>query len=347
MPCGRSGRSSRPGRCGAPSTSSPRARSRSSYAASARGSAGRARSGCATSRSAKREMVALQECHRRPAQRRADDPPGARRLRSLGEAGQSGAFAERVTSSWGTFLKPAAGRGLPRVRARPRPERDLRPSGRVAGHRHPGARRRRVRCRPRPPPRRVSGRRRRASSPGGGERPGEPRDRTRRERGSATGSSSSIVEGTKAYVLAEDLRRACRHLVEPWTSVRLLPAFDPYTLSLQKEAEALLPIARRPLVSRTAGWISAVVLVGGVVGAAWTHEAQKGWLAIAVAPWRGLGAERRRATARPRGSARSSARSRDSDRRAGLGEGPAGYRASARARAPRRRRPRGRRPCPR
>ncbi len=76
--------------------------------------------------------------------------------------------------------------------------------------------------------------------------------------------------------------------IDPSTAVRLLPGFDPYTLSLQKEAEPLLPMARRPLVSRTAGWISQVVIVGGAVAATWTHEVKKGRLAIQVAPWRRL-----------------------------------------------------------
>jgi len=64
------------------------------------------------------------------------------------------------------------------------------------------------------------------------------------------------VEGTKAYVLAEDLATLRRTRPEPATTIRLLGGFDPYTLSLQKEAEPLLPMARRPLVSRTAGWMA-------------------------------------------------------------------------------------------
>ena len=66
-----------------------------------------------------------------------------------------------------------------------------------------------------------------------------------------------LARATRRYVLAEDLATLARTRVEsPSTRVRLLAGFDPYTLSLQKEAEPLLPIARRPLVSRTAGWIS-------------------------------------------------------------------------------------------
>jgi len=100
------------------------------------------------------------------------------------------------------------------------------------------------------------------------------------------------AEGTRVLVLREDAEDLARR--EPSSVVRLLPGFDPCTLSVQREAEPLLPIARRPLVSRTAGWISAILLVGGRIEGTWTHEIRRGRLAIRVAPWRGLsGAERR------------------------------------------------------
>jgi hypothetical protein len=41
-------------------------------------------------------------------------------------------------------------------------------------------------------------------------------------------------------------------------------------------------------VSRTAGWISAVVLSDGRVVATWTHEVKKGTLALALDPIRNL-----------------------------------------------------------
>src|SRR3954447_1981666 len=96
------------------------------------------------------------------------------------------------------------------------------------------------------------------------------------------------VEGTKAFVLAEDvaLLAAAEPLAD--TTIRLLGGFDPYTLSLQTEAEALLPIARRPLVSRTAGWISAVLLSGGAVRGTWTHELKPRSAWVEVTPWRRL-----------------------------------------------------------
>ena len=96
------------------------------------------------------------------------------------------------------------------------------------------------------------------------------------------------LEGTKAYVLAEDVAELAATEPEPDSTVRLLGGFDPYTLSLQKEAEPLLPIARRPLVSRTAGWISAVLLSGGAVAGTWTHETKPKATTIELSPWRRL-----------------------------------------------------------
>ena len=94
------------------------------------------------------------------------------------------------------------------------------------------------------------------------------------------------ADGKKVLVLTEDVETLAT--IEPSTAVRLLPAFDPYTLGLQKEAEPLLPMARRPLVSRTAGSISQVLIVGGAIQGTWTHEVKTGRLEIRLVPWRRL-----------------------------------------------------------
>ena len=113
--------------------------------------------------------------------------------------------------------------------------------------------------------------------------------------------------------------------------MRLLPAFDPYTLSLQKEAEPLLPL-RAAAVSRTAGWISQVRRRRRARWpATWTHEVKKGRLAIEVAPWRRLTKAERTAIDERGGEDRrlpGRAAGRD-DRRAGLAA--AMYRSYARA----------------
>jgi hypothetical protein len=44
-------------------------------------------------------------------------------------------------------------------------------------------------------------------------------------------------------------------------------------------------------VSRTAGWISAVVLVDGRVAGTWSHVAKKGTLGVSVEPFQRLAAK--------------------------------------------------------
>jgi hypothetical protein len=100
------------------------------------------------------------------------------------------------------------------------------------------------------------------------------------------------VEGTTTLARTVDLDALAG--AEPATGIRLLGGFDPYTLSLQKEAEPLLPLARRPLVSREAGWISAVILEGGRVVGTWTHETGPKRVTLDVAPWRRLTRDERR-----------------------------------------------------
>jgi hypothetical protein len=193
------------------------------------------------------------------------------------------AFAAKVTGSWGTFLKPAAGRGFlcfgpddgrnvtfvnPAAwlgREMPAPDRTA--LGAVV-ERHLAA------------------------------FPASSKGELARWWGVTTGTLGSAlaqlgervtivsVEGTKAYARAQDEGELAT--AEPTTTIRLLGGFDPYTLSLQEEAEPLLPLARRPLVSRQAGWISAVILAGGRVIGTWTHDSNPRRLRLELAPWRKL-----------------------------------------------------------
>ncbi len=201
------------------------------------------------------------------------------------------AFADRVSSGWGTFLKPAAGRGflcfgpddgrnVTFVDPRDWLQRDMpQPSEGALGavierqlHAFPGS---------------SKGELARWWGVQGGAS-------LRRPIASLGDRVTELVaDGTKVLVLTEDL--ATLERMEPSTTVRLLPAFDPYTLGLQKEADPLLPRARRHLVSRTAGWISQVLIVGGAVQGTWTHELRKDRLAIELVPWRRLTKTERRA----------------------------------------------------
>jgi hypothetical protein len=195
------------------------------------------------------------------------------------------AFAERVTSSWGTFLKPAAALG----RLAFGPDR-----GRNVTFVHPAA---------------WLG----AEIPDPDERgvddaalrhlrafPGSTKGELARWWGVAPGRLTAPlarlgdrvtivdIEGTRALVAAEDVAALAAIEPAPRDVIRLLGGFDPYTLSLQKEAEPLLPMARRPLVSRAAGWISAVVLLGGAVAGTWGHEVTPTAVTLTIAPWRRL-----------------------------------------------------------
>jgi hypothetical protein len=69
--------------------------------------------------------------------------------------------------------------------------------------------------------------------------------------------------------------------------VQLLPAFDPYILG-HATRDHLFERVHAPKVSRTAGWISAVVLVDGTVAGTWTHVVANKTLRVAVEAFRKL-----------------------------------------------------------
>jgi len=94
--------------------------------------------------------------------------------------------------------------------------------------------------------------------------------------------ASVSVEGSRADILAADLPKLAKSGPSP--SLNLLPLFDPYLMG-HSSRDHLFDIAYRPRVSRTSGWISAVVLVEGRVVATWTHKLVKGMLSIAVDPF--------------------------------------------------------------
>jgi uncharacterized protein YcaQ len=77
------------------------------------------------------------------------------------------------------------------------------------------------------------------------------------------------AEGRQAWVLAGDAE-LLRSLERP-RSIHLLPVFDVYTLHYRPR-EAFLPDGVYDRIYRTAGWISAVVLVDGAVAGVWQHK---------------------------------------------------------------------------
>lgn len=75
------------------------------------------------------------------------------------------------------------------------------------------------------------------------------------------------VDGERAHVLAEDLDELAA--TRPTRAVRLLPGFDQYVLGPGTGDGHVVPKARRAAVSKQSGWISPVVVAGGVVCGTW------------------------------------------------------------------------------
>jgi hypothetical protein len=75
------------------------------------------------------------------------------------------------------------------------------------------------------------------------------------------------VQGVPAYARARDVDEIAA--TRPSEVVRLLPGFDQYVLGPGTADAQLIAPARRGEVSRTAGWISPVVIVGGRVAGTW------------------------------------------------------------------------------
>jgi hypothetical protein len=96
---------------------------------------------------------------------------------------------------------------------------------------------------------------------------------------------SVSIEGQRADMLASDLGRIEAMSGEP--TVRLLPPFDPYLMGYSTR-DHLFAAEHSSRVSRTAGWISAVVMIDGRVVATWTHATAKKTLVLTVDPFRKL-----------------------------------------------------------
>jgi hypothetical protein len=97
--------------------------------------------------------------------------------------------------------------------------------------------------------------------------------------------SAVDVDGERAFVLAEHLDDLAS--ARPTKTIRLLGAFDQYVLGPGTGDAHVVPATRRALVSRQAGWISPVVVAGGVVSGTWVLDGGKvriAWFGEAGAP---------------------------------------------------------------
>lgn len=99
------------------------------------------------------------------------------------------------------------------------------------------------------------------------------------------------VDGHRGWLTPAGAAALADH--PPADGVVLLGGFDPYVLAPISHRDAIVPEGRLDQVSRTAGWISAVVLVGGMVAGIWTTEAGGEGTQVVVTPFRTLTAVER------------------------------------------------------
>ena len=81
------------------------------------------------------------------------------------------------------------------------------------------------------------------------------------------------VEGEEMYVRTKDVDPLAATKVTD--SVRLLGGFDEWVLGPGTDDPHLIPSKRRAAVSRAAGWIAPIVVVGGVVSGTWSTDASR------------------------------------------------------------------------
>ena len=99
------------------------------------------------------------------------------------------------------------------------------------------------------------------------------------------GLSAELVEvdedGSGAFMLVEDYALLCN--VSPTHSIRLLPNFDPYVITMYKDRAYILDPERKPLVYRSAGgWVSQCVIVDGRIVGVWTQEKKSSRFSVQV-----------------------------------------------------------------
>lgn len=98
------------------------------------------------------------------------------------------------------------------------------------------------------------------------------------------------VEGRHAEALAADVAAMKRSRLSE--TVHLLPLFDPYLMGHARR-DHMVDRAHAAKVSRTAGWISAVILVEGRVAGTWTHGLGNGILQVTLTPFQPLSARQK------------------------------------------------------
>jgi len=99
------------------------------------------------------------------------------------------------------------------------------------------------------------------------------------------------VDGDRALIRAEDADELAT--TSPSREVRLLPGFDQFVMGPGTDDGHVVPAQRRAAVSRQSGWITPVVLRGGVIHGTWELDAER----ISIAWFREAGSPPRDALA--------------------------------------------------
>ena len=111
--------------------------------------------------------------------------------------------------------------------------------------------------------------------------------------------TSVEVDGESGFVVrAEDADELAATPDAPAGDVVLLPGFDPWVIAPLSHRKRAVPAGHESDVSRTAGWISPVLVVDGAVAGVWEHEGVGSELAVTVRPFAPLDSAVRRAAQR-------------------------------------------------
>jgi hypothetical protein len=94
------------------------------------------------------------------------------------------------------------------------------------------------------------------------------------------------IDGSRYWMLAAHVREA--ESAEPARTVRLLPAFDPWVVGASRTEPSQLATRCRPLVYRSQGWLSPVLLVNGEMAGTWTSRQTGRCLRVEIVPFDGL-----------------------------------------------------------
>ena len=95
-----------------------------------------------------------------------------------------------------------------------------------------------------------------------------------------------VVAGRRLTALHDDLDELAATSEGEELPLRLLPAFDPFLLG-HADRDHLAPADRRPLIYRTAGWVSPTVLARGAIVGTWEHAPEGARLAVRVTLFEG------------------------------------------------------------